>query len=168
MFSTRLRLAALAALVTGGIGYAVAQVLPPTPQVVSVNPTTDLFLDVVNGAPTSPGQYASAAAIDAAPGTQYNVPVTSFSIQVANSTTYLFLNPAGTLAAGTILFPLTPSDGQHFCYFSTQTVTSPTLTAATGTTLATTPTLPTVITLNTQYCYRYVKPLATWYYVATG
>lgn len=150
-----------------GAGVALAQIVtPPLSQVVTVDPTADLFLDVVNGQPTTASRYASAAQINAAPGVQYSVPVTGFSIQVLDATTYVFIKPAGTLANGTFLFPVNASDGQHLCFFDTATQSAVTMTAGTGDTLS--GTSITALTAATQYCWRYVKPTRTWYYVITG
>jgi hypothetical protein len=157
------RLAALGALAAIGIGYAVAQVLPPTPTVTNVGPL-DLFLDVVNGAPTAVSQYATAKQINGVEGYQYVVPVTAFSIQALNSTSLLFLNPAGTLATGTVLFATSPGDGQKFCIESTQIQTALTVTAGTGQTISSLAIgAVTALTAGTPVCWFYDAPLATWF-----
>ena len=58
------------------------------------------------------------------------VPLTGFSISPISSN--VVLNPAGTLATGTILLPLNPSDGQKLVITSTQTQTALTVTANTN------------------------------------
>ena len=58
------------------------------------------------------------------------VPLTGFSISPVSSN--VVLNPAGTLATGTILLPLNPTDGQKLVITSTQTQTALTVTANTG------------------------------------
>jgi hypothetical protein len=45
------------------------------------------------------------------------------------------INPAGTLAALTVQFPLNPIEGQRLAIVSTQIVTALTLTAGTGDTI---------------------------------
>lgn len=60
----------------------------------------------------------------------FYVPLTGFSI--APQTSQLVLNPAGTLATGTVLLPLNPADGQRMRVSSTQTQTAITFTANTG------------------------------------
>ena len=59
----------------------------------------------------------------------YATPLTGFSIQIANGVTSLLLDPAGTLAAGSITFPTTPIDGQTLALSSSQIVTALTLSA---------------------------------------
>jgi hypothetical protein len=60
----------------------------------------------------------------------YKVPLTGFSISPQSNK--LVLNPAGTLATGTVLLPLNPLDGQTLRVVSTQTQTAITFTANTG------------------------------------
>jgi hypothetical protein len=61
---------------------------------------------------------------------QYEVPVTGFSLAPRSS--LLVLNPAGTLAAGTIVLPDAPLDGQRQAVTSTGQITALTVTAGTG------------------------------------
>ncbi len=145
----------------GFAAYGVVAQTPVVPKVLQVFPD-DLFQDVVHGQPTAQSFYATAAQIGAASGTQSLVPITGFTIQVANGTTYLFLNPAGTLATGTITFPVMPSDGQHLCIFDTQIQTAVTIAAATGTSLS--GTTISAFVASTQYCWRYIAATSTWYY----
>jgi hypothetical protein len=58
------------------------------------------------------------------------VPLTGFSI--TPQTNMLVLNPAGTLATGTVLLPLNAPDGASLTIVSTQTQTALTVTANTG------------------------------------
>lgn len=58
------------------------------------------------------------------------VPLTGFSISPVSPN--LIINPAGTLATGTVLLPANPADGQKLSITSTQTQTALTVTAATG------------------------------------
>lgn len=137
---------------------AQAQSVPP--QVPTVG-TTDLFQDVVNGFPTSQSQFATAAQISGVLGYSYQIPLTAFSITAGASTALLYLNPAGTLATGTLTFAASPSDGQKFCLLDTQTQTAITLAAGTGNTFAGIAN-PTALVAGTQYCWFYDKSLAQW------
>jgi hypothetical protein len=58
------------------------------------------------------------------------VPLTGFSISPVSPN--LIINPAGTLATGTVIFPSNPADGQKLSITSSQTQTALTCTAATG------------------------------------
>lgn len=81
-----------------------------------------------------------------------NAPLTGASITVPTGTAKLILNPAGTIAALTVLLPAPTTtisgnvwslnDGQEFFIYSSQTVTALTVTPYSGTTL--TPTITTV------------------------
>ena len=59
---------------------------------------------------------------------QFAIPLTGFSIPVIAST--VVLNPAGTLATGTVTLPSNPIDGQRFRIVSSQIVTSMAITPA--------------------------------------
>ncbi len=62
----------------------------------------------------------------------YQVPQTGFSITIADGTSMLILDPAGTLATGTITMPPNPVEGATIRIKSTQTVTSLTLSGNSG------------------------------------
>lgn len=64
----------------------------------------------------------------------YYIPLTGFSI--SPQTSMLVLRPAGTLATGTVLMPLNPSDGARLRVVSSQTQTAITFTANTGDAIA--------------------------------
>ena len=86
------------------------------------------------------------------------VPITGFSITIANNTSTLLLNPAGTLASGTIALPTTPFDGMEV-----QVATSQTITALTVTSSQTINGAPTTLTANTGFKYIYHLAATTWY-----
>jgi len=69
-------------------------------------------------------------------GYSLQVPLTGFSITIANGTNRLILNPAGTLATGTITMPPNPADGQIVTISSTQTITALTLSPNTAQTIS--------------------------------
>jgi hypothetical protein len=79
------------------------------------------------------------------------VPLTGFNITPQTDT--LVINPAGTLATGTVNFPTGASDGQTLTIMSTQTQTALTLVAATGDTIA--GTAVTALTANTPVKWKY-------------
>jgi hypothetical protein len=99
---------------------------------------------------------------------QYSVPTTGFSITVAAGTSTVLIEPAGTLATGTFVFPVLANcqDGQSLRIASSQTVTAATFTAGSGTTIVG---APSAITLSTTgaYNYEFVFVLANtkWYRV---
>ena len=62
-------------------------------------------------------------------------PVTGFAITIASGIGPLLLNPAGTLASGTVTMPAAPIDGQIVRLGSTQAVTTLSVAANTGQTI---------------------------------
>lgn len=108
-----------------------------------------------------PQQFANVGLVGMIAHEQLVVPLTAFTITPNNNTTLLFLSPAGTLATGTITFPAAPSDGETFCWMSTQTQTGVTMTANTGQSVV--GTAVTAGVAGTQYCWTYVNATATWY-----
>lgn len=98
--------------------------------------------------------------------TQFSVPLTGFSITVAAGTSAIVLDPAGTLATGTIVLPAATAlvDGQTLRIVSSQTVTALTLTPGSGTTVAQSPTALTVsATVSYGYELIYVLSQTKWY-----
>jgi len=73
------------------------------------------------------------------------VPLTGFSITLDRNPT-LVLDPAGTLATGTVILPTAPTDGHVVEIISTQTQTALTVTAGTGDTISNAPTALVALT----------------------
>jgi hypothetical protein len=88
----------------------------------------------------------------------YNTPLTGFSYTVAppvaGENCYVLLTPAGTLATGTVVLPASPVHGQEVLVASTQTITSLTVTTASG--------APTTMGASTPWKVRYDGVLGTW------
>jgi hypothetical protein len=154
----------LASLMMGTV--AIAQMTPAplvtfqVPQVQTVGPT-DVFQDIVAGIPTVGNQYATAGQIAGVPSyLPLQVPVTAFTLLFGNSEAYMILNPAGTLATGAVTLAAAPADGQRECIVTTQTVTTATIAASAGQTLAG----PTVTTLTAGpgVCWTFVASLSEW------
>jgi hypothetical protein len=80
----------------------------------------------------------------------FYVPLTGFSITM--QTAKLVLNPAGTLATGTVNLPLNPPDGTLAEISSTQTQTALTLNANTGDSIVG---AVSALVANTRVAYRY-------------
>lgn len=62
-------------------------------------------------------------------------PLTGFSITIANNVNYLILDPAGTLATGTITMPAAPMDGQDVTVSTSKAIISITINGNTGQTM---------------------------------
>lgn len=156
-------LIAALALLGGLASYALGQTIV-VPQVLSLG-QQDLVQVLPGGQAVVGNQYYPAPKIGGVEAYSYQIPVTAFSITVANGVDYLYLNPAGTLATGTLTMMASPSDGQRFCLQDTQTQTAITIQANTGQTLASGTfgmTTPTALVANTKYCWLYIGSLSTW------
>ena len=70
----------------------------------------------------------------------YQTPTTGFSYTFAAGTQVLVMNPAGTLATGTITMPAAPADGMVISASSTKAITALTVNANTGQTINNAPT----------------------------
>jgi hypothetical protein len=70
----------------------------------------------------------------------YQASTTGFSYTFAAGTTNLVMNPAGTLATGTITMPAAPSDGMTITFSSSQAITALTVNANTGQSIVGAPT----------------------------
>lgn len=104
--------------------------------------------------------------------TTYNVPVTGDSVTITNLTRQLMINPAGTIANFTIVFPaattLTAAANQRFGFCTTQIVSTLTLTAGSGTTIANGPTAMLVpVATGAASCVAWIYQLSstTWFRV---
>lgn len=153
---------AAAALAVTGLGlYAFAQTTQIKVNAVPIINSGDLVPLAQQGTGQVPTAFANAGLVGATLYRQTVVPITAFTITPAAGTTLLFLNPAGTLATGTITMPANPGDAQLFCWMSTQTQTAVTVSANTGQSLV--GTAVTAGVAGTQYCWRYIASTATWY-----
>lgn len=149
-----------------GIGVAVAQISPPVNMVQALG-QADLVKVVPNGTPTPTTYWANPGAIAGVEQYSYQVPLTAFTITVPNTVSLMVLNPAGTLATGTLTMAANPADGQRFCLYDSQTQTAITVDANTNQTLNTTIGIatPTALTAKTKYCWVFmgnVSGLAAW------
>jgi len=90
----------------------------------------------------------------------YQAPTTGFSYTFAAGVNVLVMNPAGTLATGTITMPASPSDGMTITFSSTRTITALTVNANTGQSIVS---APTVLPANQAGAYVYRLSNTTWY-----
>ena len=70
----------------------------------------------------------------------FQTPATGFSITLANSDWHVVLDPAGTLATGTITMPPAPLNGQVINIRSSQIITTLTISPNSGQSVKGTPT----------------------------
>lgn len=85
----------------------------------------------------------------------YQAPTTGFSYTFAAGTQMLVMNPAGTLATGTITMPAAPVDGMTITFSSSQQITALTM-AGNG------------ATINSAVTFLPAKAAAAYVYRATG
>jgi hypothetical protein len=89
----------------------------------------------------------------------YQVLTTAFTYTFAAGTTVLVINPAGTLATGTITFPAAPVDGMTVTFSSTQTITALTLSGNSKTIVS----AATILPANQATTYVYRLSNTSWY-----
>lgn len=145
---------------------ALAQtIVLPTPSAPISGPMgqNDVIAVVPNGVGGVPTKFNYAGTVAGQVTYSLQVPLTAFTITPADKVTFLLLNPAGTLATGTLTMAAHPSDGQRFCLADTQTQTAITIAANTGQSLGGA-TQPTALVANTTYCWTYIGSNSTWYY----
>lgn len=94
----------------------------------------------------------------------YQVLTTAFTYTFAAGTTVLVINPAGTLATGTITMPAAPADGMTISFSSTQTITALTVNANTGQSIVS---AATVLPARQATTYVYRLSNTTWYPMST-
>lgn len=105
--------------------------------------------------------YASIASLRDGRMWVYNVPTTGFTLTMTDLQSVVSLNPAGTLAAGTIVLPPTQTDGKSVSIWSSQTITALTLSTSNGATFA--PAAPTTIAANAALEFVYDKVNNQWH-----
>ena len=93
----------------------------------------------------------------------YQVLTTGFTYTFAAGTQVLVINPAGTLATGTITMPASPSDGMTITFSSSQQITALTM-AGNGATLVG---AVTFLPAKTGVTYVYRLTNTTWYPTVT-
>lgn len=90
----------------------------------------------------------------------YNAPLTGFAITVGDDIAQLVLEPAGTLATGTVTLPAAPEDGDTVGISTTQTITALTISPNTGQTVAD---APTTLGVGGAVRFLYRSANTTWY-----
>jgi hypothetical protein len=89
-----------------------------------------------------------------------DVPTTGFSYTVPNQVNIVVLDPAGTLATGTVVLPAAPIDRQTVRVASSQIITALTVSPSAGQTLKG---APTTLAANTSVAWIYFSATSTWY-----
>ena len=95
----------------------------------------------------------------------YQVPTTGFSYTFAAGVQTLIMNPAATLATGTITMPAAPADGMVITFSSTKEITTLTLNANTGQTLNNT--IPGLVP-GQSVAYIYRSASTSWFVFSTA
>jgi hypothetical protein len=94
------------------------------------------------------------------PNRSTQTPVTGFTLTPAQSVTELILNPAGTLASGTVTLPPNPGDGQIFEIMSSQTITAFAVNTSDGTTING---APTTLSNTSAVTWIFIASLNAWF-----
>jgi hypothetical protein len=90
----------------------------------------------------------------------YQTPATAFAYTFAAGTQNLVMNPAGTLAAGTITMPATPADGMTIRFSTSQAITALVVAANTGQSIVS---AVTTLAAGGGAVYIYRLSNTTWY-----
>jgi hypothetical protein len=151
-----------------GNGTTCAEYVPAGPSIVTGNELVPADTQLANGNQPQTVRLPMAA-LGAGPY-QYTAPLTGASVTVASTTRHLVIDPAGTIAALTLVFPAASTliDGQLVSICSTQVVTALTLTAGSGTTILNGPTamaVPPATGAGTCYGWVYRKANTSFYRV---
>jgi hypothetical protein len=96
----------------------------------------------------------------------FQTPTTGFSYTFAAGTQVLVMNPAGTLATGTITMPSSPADGMTITFSSTEQITALTLSGNTGQTIG--GTQVTLLPANSAVQFVYRLSNTTWYRITSS
>ena len=121
-------------------------------------------LSGLQGGTTSEYYHLTAAEVLNARNTiEYVTPTTGFSNTIANTTTNYIVEPAGTLATGTIIMPAAPVNGQRVTITSKTIITALTHSPNSGQTLNG---ALTTIAANGFGTWIYRSTNTTWYRVA--
>jgi hypothetical protein len=91
---------------------------------------------------------------------QYVVPTTGFVINMSTGVSDLLLNPAGTLASGTVVLPIPQQDGFVVTISTTQTISAITISGTVGTTVIN---APTSLAGGSSVTFQYVQSIQTWF-----
>lgn len=151
----------------GGIvvaGLLMAQTFPSNTVVLPLVPNVSQgdYVQVLPGGQAYVGnKYAPAGQVAGSPSyVNGGVATTGFSYTFANGQVNYFIQPAGTLATGTLTTEPNPGDGKRECFLSTQTQTALTWSANTGQSISNAPTAGVAMT---PICITYSAASATWY-----
>lgn len=124
-----------------------------------VNAADTLAIDGASGTIQVTGAFATLGA-NADQSTVVAVPVTGFTTTIANGVSTYIMNPAGTLAAGTLTMPAAPIQGQAVKIMTAATITSFTLSANTSQTIGG---APTAASFAANQALNYIYSGTNWY-----
>jgi hypothetical protein len=149
-----------------GDGVTCAQNTPAGPSIVTGNELIPADTQLTGGSQPQTVRLPLAA-IGAGPY-QYTAPLTGASVTVAATSRRLTVDPAGTIAALTVVFPTASLlvDNQTVGLCSTQVVTSLTMTSGSGTTIlnpVTALAIPPATGSSTCYQWTYRLANTSWY-----
>lgn len=96
----------------------------------------------------------------------YQAPTTGFSYTFSAGTNVLVMNPAGTLATGTITMPSAPADGMTITISTTQEITALTLNGNTGQSIGGSQVERLPANSAMQFVYRLTN--TTWYRITSS
>lgn len=147
--------------ITGAVALfalaAVAQTIS-IPQQSSVG-SSDLIQVIPNGNPRVGNVYVKPAQLTSQSGYYKSAPATGFTFTFGNSQSFAAFAPSTTLSTGTVTLAPSPSDGARECIFTTNTITTLTVSANTGQSINN---AVTTLSANTNACYLFSLSNLTW------
>jgi hypothetical protein len=151
--------AALGLLALGAVALSQGITIP---FVSNTHQSTDGIQIIPNGtAPQAGNVYATPGQITNVYGYYKSVPTNVLTYTFGANVTYAMFAPAGTLATAAITLAANPSDGARNCFFTTQILSSTTVSANTGQTVNNGLSAASVAA-NTGVCYVYSASNSTW------
>lgn len=121
----------------------------------------ELFAVEGNGSTGATLAYMSSSSLRDGRFYIYNAPLTGFTVAPTVDQSAISLNPAGTIAAGTITMPATTVDGKVVTVFTSATITALTLTPQGSTTFV--PAAVITLAAGASVGYVYDKPNNQWH-----
>ena len=148
----------LGALVAGALGVAYAEVSPN--QVINTLTGTE-YVEIISPVNTTAAlAFAPVASLRDGRSYVYGTPSTGFTLTMGVNQSAVSLNPAGSLSTGAIVLPPTTFDAKIVSIFSTQAISTLTLSVSNGATINTP---VTSLTANQSVEYVYDLATTTWY-----
>lgn len=127
---------------------------------IILSPTgTEMF--AVSGGSGATNAFMSSSSLRDGRFYVYQAPLTGFTLTMTPTQSAVSLNPAGTIAAGTVTMPATTVDGKVVSIFTSATITALTINTTNSATFV--PAVVTTLAAGTSVAYVYDKANNQWH-----